>query len=153
MPRKARSDSTAMQISAMLNAATPLPNAPAHVRLGPEHRPFWEDILRARTREEWTESDLVVAAQLARVQYDIERESEALDAEGTVIKNDRGTPVANPRAVVLERFAARQMALMRALLMAGVARGDKRDFAKSRDMQRKAEQARESLADEGLLAT
>lgn len=153
MPRKPRSDSALMAITAMVNAGSPLPEPPKHVRLLAEHQPFWEAILRARTREEWTSTDLVVAAQLARVQYDIERESEALEAEGTVLKNDRGTPVANPRAVVLERFAARQMALMRALLMAGTAKGDKRDFDKARSIQRQAEEARASLAGDELLAT
>ena len=153
MARKPRSDSAQVAIDAMLNAGKPLPECPAHVRLLDEHQPFWIDILRARTREEWTEADLVVAAQLARVQFDIERESQLLEEEGTVIKNDRGTPVANPRAVVLERFAARQMALLRALLLAGAAKGDKRDVVKARSVQRQAEQARASLADDELLAT
>ena len=153
MARKPRSDSAQVAIEAMLNAGKPLPQCPAHVRLLPEHQPFLADILRARTRDEWTEADLVIAAQLARVQYDIERESAALENEGAVIKNDRGTPVANPRALVLERFAARQMALLRALLLAGTAKGDKRDVAKARAAQRQAERARESLSDDELLAT
>lgn len=79
MTRKKRSDSAAAAIDAMVNAARPLPSIPGHVRLRAEDLPFWEGVVRARARDEWTDADLVVAAQLARCQHDIERESEALE--------------------------------------------------------------------------
>lgn len=138
----------------MLNAGKPLPLWPAHLRQRPCDTPFFDDILRARTRDEWTPTDLVVAAQLARVQSDIEREAEMLEAESTVLINERGTPVANPRVTVLERFAARQMALLRALSLAGTAaKGDKRDLVAARNLQRGADRARHEVANEDLLAT
>lgn len=138
----------------MVSAAKPLPSLPGHVRLRPEDLPFWEGIVRARARDEWTDADLVVAAQLARCQHDIERESLALEGEGSVLRNDRGTMVMNPRHAVLEQLARREMALMRALRIGGSeAGGDRRDLDKARKLQREAETARRELADEDLLAT
>lgn len=95
---------------------------------------------------------MVVAAQLARCQCDIELESEALDAEGSVIENQRGTMVMNPRHAVLEQLARREMAMMRSLQMVGSARGKREDLEKGRKLQRQAEVAREELADDDLLA-
>ena len=154
MARKKRSDSAAAAISAMVNAAQPLPTSPGHVRLRPEDLPFWEGIVRARTRDEWTDADLVVAAQLARCQNDIERESIALENEKSVLTNGRGTQVMNPRHSVLEQLSRREMALMRTLKIGGSdAGGDRRDLEKARKLQREAEKARTELADEDLLAT
>lgn len=153
MPRRKRSDSAAAAIQAAVNAAMPIPDVPAHVRLRPEDRPFWEGVVRARARDEWTDADLVVAAQLARCQRDIEVESERLDAEGSVVENAKGTTVMNPRHAVLEQLARREMALMRSLRMAGTSAGDSRDLQKARKLQRQAESVREELAEDDLLAT
>ena len=109
--------------------------------------------MRARARDEWSDADLVVAAQLARCQRDIEAESLMLDGEGSVIENQRGAPVMNPRHAVLEQLARREMALMRSLRMAGVATGDRRDLEKTRKIQRQAESVREELAEDDLLAS
>jgi hypothetical protein len=135
-----------------LAAASPLPDLPKHVRLRDEDWPFWTEILRARARDEWSGPDLVVGAQLARCQRDIEIESQQLDAEGSIMKNDRGTMVMNPRVAVLEQLARREMALMRSLRMGGKDAGDPRGLKNARDMQRSAERVRDELGDE-LLAT
>lgn len=133
----------------MVAASSPPPAVPGHVRLRETDLPFWDGIVRARTRDEWSAADLVVAAQLARCQYDIERESILLDDEGTVVVNDRGTQIANPRVSVLEQLARREMALLRTLRMGGAAAGgDKRDLEKARTIQRQSEALREELADD-----
>src|SRR5688572_26106481 len=111
MKRK-RGDSAEQAIQAHINAAKGPLQCPAHVTLRSGDEPFWEAVIRARARDEWTDCDLVVAAQLARCQSDIERESRALDEEGSTLKNDRGTMVANPRFTVLQQLAQREMALM-----------------------------------------
>jgi hypothetical protein len=151
MKKRLPSNSASAAIKAAISAASPLPEMPKHVRLREKDMPFCEDILRSRAREEWTASDLVVAAQLARCQSDIETESEALEAEGSVIENGRGTPVMNPRHSVLEQLARREMAMMRSLQMVGSARGPREDLEKSRKLQRQAEAAREELQDDNNL--
>ncbi len=85
---------------------------------------------------------MVVAGQLARCQRDIEVESVALEAESTVLTNDRGTKVCNPRVMVLEQLARREMALMRSLHMGGRVAGDKRDELGKRTAVSQARQTR-----------
>jgi hypothetical protein len=139
-------------VKAMVDAAKPLPEPPAHVSLRDGDRPFWDGVVRARARDEWTDSDLVVAAQLTRCQADIERESLLLDAESSVVTNERGTQIVNPRVSVLEQLARREMALMRTLRMGGRVAGDARDEAGRRRIQRQAEAVRAELEDDELLA-
>lgn len=137
----------------MLDAAQGPIQPPAHCKLRAGDLPFWDGIVCARTRDEWTAADLVVAAQLARCQADIEREQVQLDTESTVIENDRGTLVVNARVAVLEQFARREMALMRSLRMGGKAAGNTGDEAERRKLQREAVKVRGELAEESLLAS
>lgn len=148
--KRPRSDSAKAAINAAINASSPLPECPGHVRLRERDQPFWVDILRARARNEWTEADLIVAGQLARCMSDIERESEEMESEGSVIRNEKGTMCMNPRNSVLEQLARRELALMRTLKMAGVATGNTRDLEKGRKLQREAEQARSEISDDLL---
>ena len=152
MPRKPRSDSAAAALRAAVNAASPLPDPPKFVRMRDGDAPFWNAIVRARSKDEWSSADLVIAAQLARAQADIERESIQLEAEGSVVENARGTQVMNPRVTVLEQLARREMALMRTLQMGGSAKGRKEDVLKKRSLEDQARSAKESLIDEDLLA-
>lgn len=153
MRKKMPSTSATAAVKAMINAASPLPEIPKNVKLRDGDLPFWDSIVRAKTRDEWLGPDLVVAAQLARCQHDIERESVQLDIEGSVIENGRGTPVMNPRHAVLEQLARREMALMRSLRLAGVATGRQENVETARRLQKQAEKAKNELADdEDLLA-
>jgi len=151
--KKPKSDSAAAAVKAMVDAAKGPPELPAHVRLRPEDQPFWDGVVCARARDDWSDADLVVAGQLARCQYDIERESETLDNEGTVVTNDRGTKVCNPRVMVLEQLARREMALMRTLRMGGRVAGDGRDDAGRRRAAATAKAVRDELEEDELIPT
>lgn len=154
MKRRDRSDSVTAAVSAAIAASNPLPTPPAFVRLMPEEMVFWDAIARSRALSEWSDADLVVAAQLARCQADIERQYVALNIEGVTLINDRGTPIMNPRNSVLEQLSRRQMALMRTLQLGGTARGRKEDVGKQRGLERQARRVAEGLDDdddEGLL--
>ena len=150
--KRNRADSAASAVKAMVNAAKDMIAVPAHVTLRLGDEVFWDGVVRARARDEWTETDLVVAAQLARCLHDIEKEQALMDAEGTVVPNDRGTLVVNPRVSVLEQFARREMALMRTLRMGGRAAGAARDEAPARKIERQSRKLREELEDDELLA-
>ena len=151
--KRTRSDSAASAVKAMLDAAKGEIQPPNHVTLRDRDWPFWAGVVRARARDEWSDADLVVAAQLAKCQADIEVEQAELDKETTVVVNDRGTACVNPRVAVLEQYARREMALMRTLRMGGRVAGDARDEAGRRKVQRGAEKARKELEDEDLLAS
>lgn len=151
--KRTRATSAENAVKAMVDVAKGPPPIPAHVTLRDGDLPFWNGILRARARDEWSDAELVVAAQLARCQADIEKEQLALEQEDSVVKNDRGTRVVNARVTVLQQYAQREMALMRTLRMGGRVAGDSRDEAGRRGLQRQAEKIRDELADEELLAT
>jgi hypothetical protein len=153
--KRGRADSAASAVKAMVDAAKPDIEVPAWVTLTESARPFWIGVVRARTRDEWIDVDLVVAAQLAQCQADIAEEDAALREEGRVIKNDRGTPVMNPRTTVLEQLARREMALMRTLRMGGRIAGDSRDEQGKRKIESQSRKLRGELEeeDDGLLAT
>jgi len=152
MARKSRSDSAASAVQAMLNAAKQTPQPPAHTPLRQGDEPFWEGIVRSRAVDEWTETDLVLASQLARCQRDIEVEQGLLYREGTTLVNERGTVVVNPRGSVLELYSRRQLSLMRSLKMVGVSTGDPRDLTKKRTLERQSRLVRLEVEDDGLLA-
>lgn len=153
MKRRSDANSVDAAVRAMVNAAKGTPAVPAHCRLRKGDLPFWLGVVRARALDEWTDADLVVAAQLARCQADIEREQELLDGEQTVIANERGTMVVNARVSVLEQFARREMALMRSLRMAGRALGDTADLQGKRKIERDSRKLRDELKDDELLAS
>jgi hypothetical protein len=150
--KRTRADSAAFAVKAMVNASLPPLPLPEHVVLREGDQPFWDGVLRARAWDECNENDLVVAAQLARCQADIEHEQRLLNAEGSVIENAKGTQIMNPRVTVLEQLSRREMALMRTLRMGGRIAGDTRDQLGKRALERKAHQIRTELEDDGLLA-
>jgi hypothetical protein len=154
MPKKRTpANSAEAAVTALVNAAKGDIPPPAHVRLREGDGPFWAGVIRARARDEWSETDLVVAAQLARCQHDIENESVKVDSEGTTLLNDRGTMVCNPRVAVLEQLARREMALMRTLRMGGRVAGDSRDESMRRGQERTARKLRQEIDEDELLAS
>lgn len=64
----------------------------------------------ARSRDTWTDIDLVTAANLARTQADIERLQKDLDAQGYM----QGDKV-NPLAKLVDTLSRRALALSRAI--------------------------------------
>lgn len=137
----------------MVDAARPDLEPRPHVMLRDGDRPFFDDILRARARAEWDEHALGDAVRLARLEADIEREQRLLDAEGTVVENARGTPVANPRVAVLADMTRRQYAAVRVLRMGGTVAGEVRNLTGKRKTEREARATRAELEDEELMAT
>lgn len=104
---------------------------PACVKLRKQDVPFWAAIIKARAKADWIDSDLIVAAQLARCQADIEDEQSRLGKEKSIILNRRGSKVMNPRFFVLERLTSRELSLVRTLKIAYVSAPGH----KTRDMQ------------------
>ena len=130
--RRPRSDSAAAAVAAMAQAAVQI-EPPASVKLRDGDRPYWDSIVRARAPSEWSEPDLLHAANLSRCMADIERISTEVAAEGDVIENARGTPITNPKHALLEVLSRRSVALTRLLQMHAQARlGRPEDVAKGR---------------------
>ena len=131
--RKPRSDSTTATIYA-LEKARKLPlAAPADINLRQVDQPFWDAIITGRAYDEWTPVTLVLAAQLARTQADIEKESDTLITEGAIVAGK-----VNPRCQVIDLLEKRQMALMRTLRMGGTPLGKTPTIENARALELKA---------------
>lgn len=70
--RRTRSDSAKAAVQAHQNAAQAPIEPPSYVTLPEPCKPFWQAIVTSRSRDLWTDTDLVQAANLARVQFAIE---------------------------------------------------------------------------------
>lgn len=71
-PKRQRSDSTKAAVQAHQNAASAPIEPPSYVTLPEACKPFWKAIVTSRPRDTWTDSDLVLAANLARVNFAIQ---------------------------------------------------------------------------------
>lgn len=147
-PRKKRTDSADAMLEAAKNAALPDLMPPPHVQISAGAMPYYRDILRARSRAEWNDFQLTVAAQLAEcMAKQIEIEAELM-VDGLTIEGVHG-PKPHPLVAILERMASRQQSLARSLQMVGrVALGDPRANTKQRELEEKARQLHAETAAE-----
>ena len=143
--KRKRADSTAAAVAAAQAAALGPLAPPAHVTLRAHDLPFWVGIVQARPRDTWTDTDLVMAASLARTQADIQTLQAVVDAEGMILD---GKP--NPACELLEKATRRAMALGRSIAVNTMATvGRSADIAKSATLEREAQQS----ADDDLIPT
>jgi len=131
------------------------PEPPAHAKVTAAERPFWDDIIRSRARDEWSRIEVVWAVQLARVMAAIEALQAELAAGSYTIVTDKGWPATNPKVGAISQLSTRQLRLSNALRITGMAVGDPSTIVNNRKAERQAEgilnKAREGDP-EGLLA-
>ncbi|PYD92648.1 TerS protein [Pseudomonas syringae pv. pisi] len=150
--KRNRSDSGTSAVAAMQAAAAGAIKPPRFVNIRKADKPFWDSIVRARARNSWTDSDLVMAGNLARCLSDIERLQKEIDVEGDVILNDRKSQVINPKHSLLETLSRRAVALSRTLQVhAQATQGDSRDQGKKATKQRAAEKVLAEQDDDDLI--
>ena len=118
MAGRKRSDS--LHVKSELYDLTDI-SPPDGEELPPEVMPYWYAITRARVKESWTIVDLHHACNLAKAQYNIARLQEEVELEGDVVKGARGTPVLNPKHVLIEALVKRSVALSRHVQVHAVA--------------------------------
>lgn len=146
--RKTKTDTTAGAIATAQAALAGVIKPPAHVTMRPTDMPFWNDIIRARAREMWTDIDLVMAANLARCLADVEKLQGELDKEGPTVKNQKGTSIANPKFAAITQLTDRMMRLMRLLHVHPAATAGR--SADEGNAMRAEREAEETLANDGL---
>lgn len=130
------------------NAAMAPLDPPASYPLRESELPFFADILLARSRDDWREVDLQLAAQLARCMADIRREEERLYGEDSVQMLDNGKTVENPRIGVIARYKAIQGSLMRTLQLGGRVAIDPRNLHKAAELERQQRKLRGEIVED-----
>ena len=137
--RRARIDSIAEEVRVMSSAAKVIA-PPSNVPLDACDLPFFASVVAEVAKSEWTAHQLELAAMLARMMADLNREQLALRREGTVLTSAQGTPVANPRKAAIQTHAAIVLSFRRSLSLHSRAHlGEARDAAKTRAKARQLE--------------
>ena len=147
--RRQRIDSAVGAVATMAAAARDL-SPPSHVKMRRGDRPFWDVVIAEKAKSEWTDADLVVAANLARAMADAERVAQMTSENGHVTA-----------ALVLatieasDKLARRIVTLRRALGLDNRSKnGEQRDVDKRRAHARTHEAGQNPIEDDddGLLA-
>jgi hypothetical protein len=146
--RRQRSDSGEAAIKAAKNAALPDHEPPASYPLKDYEMPFFTDILHARSRDDWRDVDLHLAAQLARCMSDIQRQESRLQDEEVVIVSAIGKMEENPRIKVIARYKTMQGAIMRTLQLGGRIAIDPRNMQKAADLEKQARALRGEIVED-----
>ena len=148
--RKQRIDSATAAVEVMIRAARDI-EPPAHAPLEGDALPFWDDIIAARAKSEWSGHDLACASDLANAMAMMVENRRKLRAEGEVVATDKGSLHANPRVSVVHGLHAQIKAARQSLNIHGRAAGEARDVG-ARRAQTKEIEAGSPLAGDDLLA-
>lgn len=138
------------EISRIMQAAKKPITAPQCVDMDESDAPFFEAVVAEFARAEWTEHSLQLAAILARMVNDMQKELALLREEGTVAYSDKGTPVINPRKTAVQMYSGSILSIRRSLsLHARAQTGEARDSGKRRGIAKAAE---DNNSDDDLIA-
>jgi hypothetical protein len=146
----ARSDTVAGMVENAMEAQKSAPPPPDFLNLDDTDMHFYWPIVCGRAPKEWTPFRVTLAAQLAQSQAELFRQRQQMKNEGAVVRNDRGTQVANPRVTVMQQMSQQILALTRALALH--VKDDPRDVGKKDKAFRNAKEAQKAIEDEELLA-
>jgi hypothetical protein len=148
--QRQRADTATAEVDAFRDAVREI-KPPAHLALRPCDRAIWRSIIRSRAVDEWSDVDLLHAAQLARAFADIERLSRELAAEGYLLKTGRR----NPKHAFVEVLTRRTVRLTKMLHLHAATLGPARDHLARRAAERTARAAVDAADDDAdnLLAT
>ena len=88
---------------------------PGVILRGDDEMVIWGQFTHARARDGWRDFDLLLVAKAVRLEADIRKHQKTIDAVGAIVKNDRGTPIANPLISIVDSMQRQQLALIRSL--------------------------------------
>jgi hypothetical protein len=124
---------------------------PSNVPLDACDLPFFANVVAEFARADWTAHQLELAAMLARTMADLEREQRLLRDEGSIAYSERGTPVANPRKMIVQMHAGSILSFRRSLALHARAQADTHNIADRRKLAKRIENIGE-LRDDDLIA-
>ncbi len=127
-------------VQAALEKTTPPPEGG---KLNPEELAIFDLYAQGKARDDWFPHELMQLCQLAKLTHLFNESKEALDLEGSVIVNAKGTLVQNPLFSVVDSLIRSQLALTRSLNLSS-ASGQKKEQNTAR--AKKQKDTKESLS-------
>jgi hypothetical protein len=76
---------------------------------------IWEQFTQTRSPDSWRDFDLVLLAKTVKIEARIRKHQKELDAMGSMIENQRGTPIENPLFRIIDTLTRQQMAVIRSM--------------------------------------
>jgi len=80
-----------------------------------EEMVIWGQFTRVRAREDLSDMDLLLLAKVVRMEADIRQHQAAVEAQGVINENQRGTPIPNPLLAIIDTVERRQLAVIRSM--------------------------------------
>lgn len=115
MTRKKRSDSIADDIKSFSNVGNAVA-LPRGITLDSEQEEIiWEQFTSTRSPDSWRDFDLVLLAKIVKIEARIRKHQKELDSMGSIIENQRGTPIENPLFRIIDTLTRQQMAVIRSM--------------------------------------
>lgn len=145
---RTRSDSTRYALNEAKALAEGMPTPPQ--KLNADAVQYWPAIVGSKRATAWTDSDLLLACQLARDLAMIEQLSDTLEAEGDILTDAKGKKYAHPAGNLLDQASRRIISTQRALQLHAIATTGKTDHqgqknATARDLAHKLAEADSDL--------
>src|SRR5688572_3999696 len=104
--RRARVDSKESAVTAMIHANRVIePPASMLKSMNAECIDIFNEIISEFANVDWTKHSIRLATLLAKTMLAMQEDMEELDDEGSVIQNDRGNYMMNPRRTACQGYA------------------------------------------------
>ena len=113
MKTRARKDSVNQKSSAYAGGVE-IP-VPVEVVFTDSEKMLWSSFTRARGADHWRDMDLILLVKVVKNESRIRAAQDALDAQGIIIENQRGTQIMNPLMTAIDTLQRQQLALIRSM--------------------------------------
>lgn len=115
MPRKKNANTIDDDLNAFVQASQTVA-LPKGITLDNEQEEIiWEQFTATRSPDSWRDFDLVLLAKTVKIEARIRKHQKELDAMGSIIENQRGTPIENPLFRIIDTLTRQQMAVIRSM--------------------------------------
>jgi hypothetical protein len=108
---------------------------------------IWQQFTQTRSPDSWRDFDLVLLAKTVKIEARIRKHQKELDAMGSMIENQRGTPIENPLFRIIDTLTRQQMAVIRSMSL-NQTKSDPRVLNGTGKKVGEAKKAMDSLDDE-----
>lgn len=156
MTKRKRSDSAAGRTEIIQGALSGAPKPPEGVTISEAVQPFWELVTTAKAKRAWTKNDLVMAAEVARCMYRLERISGELEKnmDLALLPSDEEQPFDAKELEKRADMLAKRVRMLSAHLQihAEATQGKSREQVEQNNAHRQALGFSEASEDESLLA-
>lgn len=112
---------------------------PKHIKMLQRDMPFFNSVIAEFAKADWSDHQVEIACLLARAMSDLEDQQNRLRKEGGTTRSERGTPVVNPRKILVQMYAGTILSLRKSLALDARSGGQKVDIAKKRGLAKEIE--------------